>query len=126
MAEPDRHKVFLSYYHEDDQEYRNRFVQMMGDGIVDRSVADGDIDDRNRPTEAVRQEIREKSIGDATMAAVLIGTCTWQRKHIDWEIGSSLRHTEANHRCGLLGIILPSHSQYGRAPESRNLTLIPS
>lgn len=122
MSEPPRRKVFISYHH-DDQEYANRFVQMMGDDIVDRSVADGDIDDRNRTVEAVRQEIRERHIADATVTVVLIGPCTWQRKHVDWEIGASLRDTPANPRCGLLGIILPNHPDHDRG--RRNPRLIP-
>ena len=46
MPETPRHKVFISYYHDDDQEYKNRFAQMMEHNIVDRSVGDGDIDDQ--------------------------------------------------------------------------------
>ena len=50
---------------------------------------------------------------------VLVGTCTWQRKaYVDWEIGSSLSDTRNNTktRCGLLGIILPSNSNYRATP----------
>ena len=43
------------------------------------------------------------------VTVVLIGPCTWQRKYVDWEIGSSLRATRLNSRCGLLGILLPNH-----------------
>ena len=46
------------------------------------------------------------------MTIVLIGPCTWQRKHVDWEIGASLRKTRKNSRCGLLGILLPNHPDY--------------
>lgn len=48
------------------------------------------------------------------MTVVLIGTETWKRKHVDWEIGSSIRATQYNPRSGLLGIFLPSHPDYGR------------
>ena len=50
-----RHNIFLSYYHEQDQNYKNRFVRMMGDNIVDKSVDLGDIIDNNLPSEASRQ-----------------------------------------------------------------------
>jgi len=103
-----RHKVFISYHHED-QAYKDEFVRAMGDDFVDKSVEDGDIDDTNIPTETIRQKIRDEFIADATVTLVLIGPCTWQRKHVDWEIGSSLRHTKNNHRCGLLGVLLPNH-----------------
>ena len=58
-----------------------------------------------------------------TVTIVLMGPCTWQRKHVDWEIGSSLRATKNNSRCGLLGIWLPSHPDYGRS--NYNPRLIP-
>ena len=109
MNQTPRHKVFVSYHHRNDQHYKNLFVRMMGYNIVDRSVEDGDIDDDGLSTERTRQRIRDEFIQDATVTVVLVGRCTWQRKHVDWEIGSSLRATKLNSRCGLLGIVLPSH-----------------
>ena len=113
MPETPRHKVFVSYHHED-QAYKDAFIQMMGDDIVDESVDDGDIDDENISTETIRQKIRDEFIRDATVTVVLIGPCTWHRKHVDWEIGSSLRDTKKNSRCGLLGILLPNHPNCGK------------
>ena len=107
MQQAPRHRVFISFYH-DDQYYKDWFLQMMGDDIVDESVGDGDIDD-SLATDTIRQRIRDNFIRDATVTAVLIGPCTWQRKYVDWEIGSSLRATRLNSRCGLLGILLPNH-----------------
>lgn len=106
-----RHKVFVSFHH-DDQHYKGSFAAMMEGDIVDKSVEDGDIDDTMLPTETIRQKIRDDFIRDATVTVVLIGPCTWQRKHVDWEIGSSLRDTRRNSRCGLLGILLPNHANY--------------
>ena len=122
MSETPRHKVFVSYHHED-QKYKDEFVQMMGDDIVDKSVDDGDIDDENLLTETIRQKIRDEFIRDATVTVVLIGPCTWQRKHVDWEIGSSLRDTKKNSRCGLLGILLPNHPAYRK--QEYNLRSVP-
>ena len=113
MYQAPRHRVFISYYHED-QAYKDWFVEEMGDDIVDESVEDGDIDDENLTTETIRQYIRDDFIRDATVTVVLIGPCTWQRKHVDWEIGSSLRKTKRNSRCGMLGILLPDHPDQGR------------
>lgn len=111
MSQSDRHKVFISFHH-DDQEYKEGFVSAMGDDIVDKSVDDGDIDDDRLATETIRQKIREGFIADATVTVVLIGRCTWQRKHVDWEIGSSLRDTKKNPRCGVVGILLPNHPDF--------------
>ena len=41
-----RRKVFVSFHH-DDQIYKDWFVTVMKDDIVDKSVDDGDIDDLN-------------------------------------------------------------------------------
>lgn len=110
MPETPRHRLFVSYHHED-QAYKDKFIQMMGDDIVDESVGDGDIDDRDK-TSTIRQKIRDEFIRDASVTVVLIGPRTWQRKYVDWEIGSSLRKTKRNSRCGLLGIVLPNHPYY--------------
>ena len=36
MYQTPRHRVFISYYH-DDQAYKDWFIQMMGEDIVDES-----------------------------------------------------------------------------------------
>ena len=95
MPDIPRHKVFLSF-HEQDIKDKERFVRMMGNRIVDRSVDTGNIDDTDLKVATVRQKIRDDYIADATVTIVLIGRCTWQRKHVDWEIGSSTRKTKKN------------------------------
>lgn len=110
-----RHKVFISYHHENDQCHRNRFEQLFSDRfdiMVSKSVQIGDIDPNNN-AEYVRQKIRDGYIADATVIIVLIGEETWQRKYVDWEIYSGLRDTKNNPRCGLLGIFLPTHPDHG-------------
>ena len=123
MAKTTRHNVFISYYHEEDQEYKDRFVRMMGDNLIDKSVNIGNIADTNLPTETTLQQIRERYIAQASVTVVLIGRCTWRRKYVDWEIGASLRDTQTNPRCGLLGILLPSHPDFGK--ETYSLRRIP-
>jgi hypothetical protein len=106
-----RHKVFVSYHHNNDQWYRNKFEEIFSnqyDIMVSKSVQIGDIDS-NLPTERIRQKIRDEYLRDSTVTVVLIGSETWKRKHVDWEIGSSLRNTQYNPRSGLIGILLPSY-----------------
>lgn len=71
-----RRKVFVSYHHQEDQEYKNRFVRVMNDYIVDKSVDTGDIVDRDLPVDEIRRRIRDEYIADATVTVVLIGRCT--------------------------------------------------
>lgn len=106
-----RHKVFVSYHHANDQVYRDKFERLFADThdiMVSKSVQLGDIE-TNLQTETIRQKIRDEYLRDSTVTVVLIGSQTWQRKHVDWEIGSSIRHTQYNPRSGLLGIILPTY-----------------
>ena len=117
-----RHRVFVSF-HEQDIRYKERFVELMRGRIQDRSVDTGSIDDTGRKTDTIRNKIRDEYIRDATVTVVLIGPCTWQRKHVDWEIGGSLRDTRANSRCGLVGILLPNHPDHGK--RRRNLRRVP-
>ena len=105
-----RHKVFVSL-HDSDFRYRDTFVDMMEGNIIDESVGDGDINVHNS-VDTTHRIIRDDFIADATVTVVLVGACTWQRKYVDWEIGSSLRNTYNNPRCGLMGIILPTHPNY--------------
>ena len=116
-----RHKVFVSYHHKNDEKYRNHFETLFSkiyDIMESKSVQIGDIDP-NRNTETVRQIIRDEYLQDSTGTVVLIGTETWKRKHVDWEISASINQTKASDRSGLLGIFLPSHPDHGRDKYNR-------
>lgn len=120
-----RHKVFVSYHHELDESYRKIFELRFGNAfgaIVPGSVKDGDIDPNLAP-ETIRQKIRDNYLRDTSVTVVLIGAITWQRKHVDWEIASSIRQTEYNPRSGLLGILLPTYPR--PAPTKYNPHTIP-
>ena len=118
-------KVFISYYHEGDQEYKNRLSQALDSKAIDKSVSLGDIHDENLSLEEIRRRIRDDHIADAAVTIVLIGACTWQRKHVDWEISASIIDRQGNERCGLVGLLLPHHPDYWKRPEERNPHLIP-
>ncbi len=106
-----RHKVFISYHHALDQEYRDRFENLFArvfEIMVSKSVQIGDIHSQQK-TDNIRRIIREDYLSDSTVTIVLVGANTWSRKHVDWEIGVSLNDTDLSPRSGLLGIILPSY-----------------
>ena len=105
------HKVFVSYHHDLDESYKKIFELRFGNAygaIIPAGVDLGDIDP-NLPTETIREKIRDEYLRDATVTVVLVGELTWQRKHVDWEISSTLRDTKLNRRGGLLGILLPAY-----------------
>jgi len=106
-----RHKTFISYHHANDESYKREFKGLFSDihdVIVPWDVEIGDIDP-NLKTDTIRRKIRDEYLRDSTVTVVLIGSQTWQRKHVDWEISSSIRDTQNNSRSGLLGIFLPSY-----------------
>ena len=115
-----RHKVFVSF-HVADIEYKNQFLKLIEGHAVDKSVHDDDIDDTNLKVARIRQIIRDEFIAEATVTVVLVGTNTWQRKHADWEISSSIKKTEHNDRCGIVGILLPSHPNHRSTSIKSNL-----
>jgi hypothetical protein len=129
-----RHKVFISFHHGNKfidpncgQFWKERFEYLFHDQyecLISRAVQDGDIQE-GILTETTRQKIRDRFIADATVTVVLIGPETWKRKHVDWEISSSIRDTIYNSRCGLIGILLPTYSDYNRATNTFNQYTIP-
>ena len=102
------HKVFISYYHDDDQDYKEELVEMGENNeiFIDRSVDTGDIPD-NLPSETIRRKIRDDYLRDSTVTIVLVGRNTWRRKHVDWEIHSSMFDGPINKQSGILVVNLP-------------------
>ena len=88
--------------------------------FIPRSVEMGDIDPNLRP-ETIRQKIRDEHLRDSTVTIVLVGEHTWKRKHVDWEIGMSIRQTQHNSRSGLVGLILPTNPYYAAGERGKGL-----
>lgn len=100
-----KHKVFISYYHKDDQKYKNYIDTYLSKYIINKSVSDGEYDSDNSD-EYIKRLIREEKISDSSVVVVLVGANTKHRKHVDWEIYAGLRDS-INGCSGLIGIILP-------------------
>jgi len=107
-----RHKVFISYYHKDDEYYRNRFEELFGHLFINKSVEPGDID-TDVSTEYIKRLIQQNYITDTSVLVVLVGAKTYCRKHVDWEISAALSKKVGGYS-GLLGLCLPTHPDYGK------------
>jgi hypothetical protein len=105
------HKVFVSYYHHDDEKWRRKWDILFGDLFINKSVEPGDIDTDNS-AEYIKRLIRENYLEDTSVLVVLIGKNTWSRKHVDWEISAALNKKVGGYS-GLLGLLLPSHPDFG-------------
>lgn len=116
------HKVFVSYHHRRDQEYKDLLVEWGAQyrSFVDKSVDTGDISDK-LSDERIRELIRNDYLRDSTVTVVLVGAETRRRKHVDWEIYSSMYDGTVNKKSGIVAISLPStECQYMHAPHGES------
>lgn len=105
-----RRKVFISYYHEDDEEYRDEFELLFSHLFINKSVCDGEID-VDHSAEYIKRRIHRDYLVDSSVLLILIGPNTWRRKHIDWEISAALSKKVGGYS-GLLGLLLPTYPGY--------------
>ena len=123
------HKVFISYHHANDQWYKEELVKFATEHQIfnDQSVDTGDIDE-NLDDETIRRLIRDYYLKDTSVTILLIGTETKRRKHVDWELYSSMRDGMVNKKSGILVITLPSTgcNYYQVAHESEKELVYPT
>ena len=100
-----RHKVFVCYYHREDQGYRVTFERHYGHLFIAKSVSPGDID-TDVSAEYIKRLIQYEYLEDSSVLIVLIGPNTRGRKHVDWEISAALNMKVGGYS-GLAGILLP-------------------
>jgi hypothetical protein len=101
-----KHKVFISFYHHDDQYYKDYIDRYLSSNIINKSVVSGEYNSDNSD-EYIKRLIREDKISDSSVVVVLVGPNTKNRKHVDWEIYAALRES-INGNSGLVGIFLPN------------------
>jgi hypothetical protein len=109
QSQATRHKVFISYHHHNDQSYKSDLLIMNEQNkiFIDCSVDTGDISD-DLDDRAIREKIRDEYLQDSSVTIVLVGTQTKERKHVDWEIYSSIHDGTVNKKSGILVINLPT------------------
>ena len=121
------HKVFVSFHHANDQKYKEGLVswaeknKVFIDGSVDMGEIPEDWDDQK-----IREYIRDEHLKDTTVTILLVGTETKNRKHIDWELYSSMYDGTVNKKSGIIVILLPSvKSEYYTCAHSSEKTFYP-
>lgn len=115
-----RHKCFISY-HAADQDEVEDFLDEFGTEFIAKTIGVTDEDDfiDSDDTGYVMNRIRTKYLGDSSVTIVLIGSCTWARRYVDWEVYSSLRSSKNSKVNGLLAISLPSVLGKGATLQAR-------
>lgn len=126
MNKNSKHKVFISYYHNADQNFKDALVEKYeGDVFIDASVDTGDIDD-SKTDEEIRTIIRDEYLKDSTVTIVLVSEETKKRKHVDWEIFSSMYNGLVNKKSGILIINTSNNHQNRVSIDDNDKHLFPS
>lgn len=110
----EKHKVFISYYHKEDEYYRNLFESFFHDIFINVSVNPNEVK-TDSSTDYIKRIIREDYISNSTVVVVLVGPHTYCRKFVDWEIYAGLYK-----KAGLVGIMLPSHPDFNDTKIHKN------
>ncbi|MBY8177700.1 TIR domain-containing protein [Vibrio fluvialis] len=111
-------RVFISYHHRNEQYLKEHILQLNSHhGIfVDCSVDTGDIDDDLEP-QVIRQTIRRNYLSESTVLMLIVGRETKYRKHVDWELYSSMYNGTNFGRSGVVVLLAPDcESEYFSAP----------
>ena len=103
------HNVFVSYHHSNDQAYKNGLIDYgKSFGVfIDKSVDTGEISEQ-LSDQAIRTKIRDEYLRESTVTILLAGEETKGRKHVDWELYSSMFDGTKNKKSGILVINLPT------------------
>ena len=117
-----KHKVFISFHHDNDQKYKDELVKMGNAVFIDMSVKLGEIPEE-WSDERIRTFIRDEHLRDSTVTILLVGKETKFRKHVDWELYSSMFDGKVNKKSGIVVVLLPTaKSEYytvGHANEKK-------
>jgi len=111
-------KVFISYHHKNEQLLKEELLSLNNNfGIFENvSVDTGDIDDDLAPQD-IRQIIRRNYLSESTVTLLIVGKETQYRKHVDWELYSSMYNGSNFGRSGVVVLLSPDcKSDYFRAP----------
>lgn len=122
------HRVFISYHDANDAPFKDALLAVNDQHklFIDGSVDTDDIDDTGLTDDRIREIIRDDYLRDTTVTIVLVGTATAGRKHVDWEIYSSMFDGIRNKKSGIIAVMLPSvDKDFYTAPHDDEKVLYP-
>ena len=107
--EEKKHHVFVSFHHGNDQGYKDTLVTWGEENnvFIDDSVEMGEIPE-DWDAQKIRTYIRDNHLKSSKVTILLVGTETQNRKHVDWELYSSMYNGAVNKKSGIIVIMLPS------------------
>lgn len=111
-------RIFISYHHRNEDYLKEKLLRInrQNNIFVDCSVSTGDVDENLDP-QAIRQTIRRNYLSGSTVVLLLVGRETKYRKHVDWEVYSSMYNGTNFGRSGVVVLHAPDcESAYFTAP----------
>lgn len=122
------HKVFISF-HSADIGFKESLIDFNQTHkiFIDASVDTRDISDA-LPDQTIRQMIRDEYLRNSSVTILLVGQGTKGRKHVDWEIYSSMINGSINKRSGILAVLLPGANPgnyYTAAHDNEKVVIYP-
>lgn len=108
-----QHKVFLSYHHSDADEaaaFVHEFASAFESALT-VGVSDSDSLMPTGDEARLLRRIAEKYLADSDITIVLVGSTTWTRRFVDWEIAATTCVDRA-----LLIVLLPEFTAADRLP----------
>ncbi|EPL6453489.1 TIR domain-containing protein [Providencia rettgeri] len=110
-----QHRVFISYHHDNDQWAKEELIELNKKNsiFIDKSlpldgISETKEDGSNKTDDEIRIEIRDNYLRSTSVVLLLVGTETKNRKHVDWELYSSMRDSPKNKKSSIVVIQLPS------------------
>ena len=73
-----KHNVFISFYHAEDQNYKDYIDKYLSNNIINKSVMNGEYNPDNSD-EYIKRLIREEKISSSSVIVVLVGRNTKNR-----------------------------------------------
>lgn len=74
-----KHKVFISFYHHDDQKYKDYIDRYLSGNIINKSVMNGEYNPDDSDA-YIKRLIREEKVSDSSVVVVLVGPNTKKKK----------------------------------------------
>ena len=104
--------IFTSFDHGQDDYWAIRFVDLFHEFFEIHSARSISLT-AGSGEEHIRSLIEGGYMGDGTVCVVLLGTHTYARCRVDWEISAALEK-KPSRASGVLGLRLPVHPDFGK------------
>ncbi|MGL5268806.1 MAG: TIR domain-containing protein [Spiroplasma sp.] len=103
--------IFISYYYNEAREYIEKIKKFLETEFNDINIIYERVNYKleGLDDKAITKIIRENYLRISNLVIILLSKNAWKRKHIDWELSASLRHTKSNSKKPVIAILTPDY-----------------